>query len=363
MALMQAILFLGHWFIYHTWVSFWPMSPEAAGRLAAAVCVLSVSFVISGVLGFRFSSPVVSFLYTAAATWLGFLNFFFWGACLCWAADYGLALAWPGHDGAVRQFLAGTIFGLAILISVCGLVNARIIRRRRVTVELRNLPESWRGRTALLISDMHLGHVKGAGFARRVAGVARQMKPDVIFIAGDLFDGARCDAFRMTAPLAQLKPPLGVYFAGGNHEDFGDAEHYMAALISGGIRVLHNERVDVDGLQVIGVSYADSTLPLHLRTFLEALHLKDGPASILLNHVPHRLPIAERAGVSLQLSGHTHGGQIFPFTWVTRRAFGRYTRGLQRYGKLQVLTSTGVGTWGPPMRVETASEMVLITFA
>ncbi len=86
--------------------------------------------------------------------------------------------------------------------------------------------------------------------------------------------------------------------------------------------------------------------------------------SILLNHVPNRLPLAEHAGVSLQLSGHTHGGgQMFPFNLITRRAFGKFTYGLQRFGELQVYTSSGAGTWGPPMRVGTHSEIVLLTFA
>jgi hypothetical protein len=125
---------------------------------------------------------------------------------------------------------------------------------------------------------------------------------------------------------------------------------------------LHNERVLVDGLQVVGVSYADSSYPAHLRAFLESLHLDGGPASVLLNHVPHRLPIVEQTGVSLQLSGHTHGGQIFPFTLFARWAYGEFTYGLQRFGRLQVLTSSGAGTWGPPMRVGTHAEVVLMTF-
>ncbi len=84
---------------------------------------------------------------------------------------------------------------------------------------------------------------------------------------------------------------------------------------------------------------------------------------MLLNHVPHRLPIVEQAGINLQVSGHTHGGKLFPFTLFKRWVYGKFTYGLQRFGKLQVLTSSGVGTWGPPMRVGTAPEVVLITFA
>ena len=86
------------------------------------------------------------------------------------------------------------------------------------------------------------------------------------------------------------------------------------------------------------------------------------PLRILLNHVPNRLPIVEEAGVSLQLSGHTHGGQLFPFTWLIRRIFGKFTHGLHSFGGLQVLTSYGAGTWGPPMRVGTRPELVLLTF-
>ena len=107
-------------------------------------------------------------------------------------------------------------------------------------------------------------------------------------------------------------------------------------------------------------------LPLHplaLRTFLEGLRLKKGPPSILLNHVPSQLTLAEHAGVSLQLSGHTHGGGQFSFSFITRRAFGKFTYGLQSFGEMQVYTSSGAGTWGPPMRVGTHSEIVLLTFA
>jgi hypothetical protein len=232
-----------------------------------------------------------------------------------------------------------------------------------LTVTLPNLPPSWKGRAALLVTDIHLGNINAAGFSRRIAEIARRLDPAVIFLAGDLYDGSKADPNRIAAPLFEMAPPFGVFFCGGNHEDFGDPADYMATLTRGGIRVLHNERVVIDGLQVVGVSYADSTYPAQLRTFLESLQLPGGTASVLLNHVPHRLPIVEQAGINLQLSGHTHGGQLFPFTLFTRWVYGKFTYGLQSFGKLQVLTSSGVGTWGPPMRVGTAPEVVLITFA
>ncbi len=366
-AFLQVFLFCSHWFLYHTLVAFWPsflpLSAEGSSYLGGALYALSASFIVAALLGFRFSNGFVAFLYKFAASWLGIFNFFFWAACLCWIADFLAQVIGRETAHSARPWIGTVLFGAAILISLYGFINARLIQERRVTVTLPNLPESWKGRTALLVSDLHLGNINAVGFSRRIAAIARRLDPSIIFIAGDLYDGSKADPARIAAPLFALRPQFGTFFCGGNHEDFGDAAEYSTAIARGGIRVLHNERVDVDGLQVIGVSYADATYPTHLRAFLEPLHLGIGPASILLNHVPHRLPIVEQAGVSLQLSGHTHGGQIFPFTFIVRRVYGKFSYGLQRFGKLQVLTSSGAGTWGPPMRVGTQPEVVLITFA
>ena len=365
-AFLQVFLFCSHWFLYHTLVAFWPAFLPLALRgdlyLRVGLFVLSTSFILASMLSFRYANGFVSLVYTAASVWLGILNFLFWAACLCWPAALLVRMARP-EAVAPRPWIGTALFGAAIFVTIYGFINARLIRQRRVTVTLPNLPACWKGRTALLMTDLHLGNINSAGFAKRIASIARRLDPAIIFFAGDLYDGSKADPTRIAAPLFELSPPLGMYFCGGNHEDFGDARAYTVALRRGGIRVLHNDREVVDGLQVIGVSYADSTYPAHLRAFLEPLHLSDGPASILLNHVPHRLPIVEQTGVGLQLSGHTHGGQFFPFTLIVRRMFGKFTYGLQRFGSLQVLTSSGAGTWGPPMRVGTHPEVVLITFA
>ncbi|HEY3704806.1 MAG TPA: metallophosphoesterase [Terracidiphilus sp.] len=361
--IMQSILFLGHGLLFVTWKSFWSLDRSVSAPLAAVLLVLSVSFTSASMLGFRYTNAFIAVYYKLAAIWLGCLNFLFWAACLCWPADLFLRLTMPHASLEVRPWIAIILFGIAITVSLCGFVNARLIRERRVTVKLPNLPHSWRGRNAMLVSDLHLGHVNGAGFSRRILKIARRLDPSIIFIAGDLYDGSTVDAERLARPLFEMKPPLGVYFSEGNHEDYGDAAGYCAAVRDGGIRVLRNEVVDVEGVKIIGVPYAESVYPAHFANFLESLQLKPEQPSILINHVPNRLPLVEKAGVSLQLSGHTHGGQVYPFTWFARRAFGRFTFGLQEFGRLQVLTSSGAGTWGPPMRVGTAPEVVLITFA
>ena len=360
---MLGILLLAHSFIYNTWFVFWGSSgPVIDLVLRAALFVLAFSFIAAALLGFRFSNVLVSTLYKIAAVWLGLLNFFFLAAILCWLVWLALwlsplASSLPAH----RPLIAAVLYSLAVAAGIYGLLNARWIRVRHVAVTLPGLPESWRGRTALVLSDLHLGLINGRRFSRRIAAAATRLQPDIIFLPGDIFDGTKADPHKLAAPLLEIAPPFGIYYTTGNHEEFGDAAHYSAAMTGAGVRVLSNELVTVDGLHILGVPFGD-TSPIRLRATLKALSPAHGQASILLNHVPNRLPIVEEAGISLQLSGHTHGGQVFPFTWITRRAFGKFTYGLQVFGALQVYTSSGAGTWGPPMRVGTHPEMVLLTF-
>jgi len=358
--IVQSILLLAHGFVYQTWIAFWG-SPGRPGItiLQVGLAALSLSFVAATLLAHRFSNRAVAFFYRVASVWLGTFNFLFIAACACWAA-YPLTLLSALHVS--RPAIAGTLFGLAILASIYGIINAASIRVKRITVKLPGLPASWRGRVAALVSDTHLGHVKGYRFLARIVAILRQLRADVVFIAGDLFDGTRVDAGRLVAPWKQLSPRFGSYFVTGNHEEFSDPTTYLDAIARSGIRILHNEAVNLDGLQVVGVPYHDAGNADGFRSILENADLDPSRASVLLAHVPRGLPIAEKHGISLQLSGHTHGGQIFPFTWFTSRIFGEYTYGLKKFGDLSVYTSSGAGTWGPPMRVCTQPEIVLIQF-
>ncbi|HST11529.1 MAG TPA: metallophosphoesterase, partial [Terriglobales bacterium] len=186
---------------------------------------------------------------------------------------------------------------------------------------------------------------------------------DIVFLTGDLFDGTAVNAAQAASPWKDFAPPLGAYFVTGNHEEFRDPSDYLDAVRSSGMRVLQNEKVVIDDVQLIGVPDHASVNPDRFRSIFESLAINHDRPSILLSHTPRTLNIPEQAGISLQLSGHTHGGQFFPFTWFTRRIFGKYTYGLQRFGEMLVYTTTGAGTWGPPMRLGTQPEIVLLEFA
>jgi hypothetical protein len=358
-ALVQTILFLEHFFLYKTWT--FSVAQSEAGALWTQIIlgVLSVSFVVASLLAHRYTNPAVRGFYRVAAVWLGLQNFLFPAMLLSWIT-FGLArmagLAPHFHRIVEWLFVAGLAVGLYAV------VNAGWTRITRATVRLPNLPETWRGRTAALISDIHLGHVRNGNFLRRMVGKILREEPDAIFIAGDLYDGTAIDANRAAEPLSQLTAPHGVYFVAGNHEQFGDDSKYLHAVAAAGVRVLSNEKVEVDGLQIVGVPYNNATQKGHLASVLHRLGLDRERASILLLHAPDHPEVAEAAGISLQLSGHTHLGQFIPWSWLARRIYRQFVYGLSRIGRMQVFTSSGAGTWGPPLRLGSNPEIVMLQF-
>ena len=359
-SMIQAVLVLVHVALYETWKFFWGVPDASRGvEIRVALAFLSVSFVLASLIGHQYFNPVVRAFYTLASFWLGLVNFLILAACACWIA-YGLPLLFGLR--LERRMLAEVFLSLGLVASICAIWNAAWIRVVRINVKLPNLPAPWRGRTAALVSDLHLGHIRNAGFLRRIVKKLSQLRPDILFIPGDLYDGMAVDLAQLAEPWEKFRAPLGAYFVTGNHEQFSSPTKYLEAVRECGIRVLDNEKVVVDGLQIVGVHHRDSTREDRFRSVLQHVDLDRDAASILLVHNPIRLRVAAEAGISLQLSGHTHRGQFFPWTAVVSRIYGRYAYGLQRFGDLAVYTSCGAGTWGPPMRLGTNPEIVLIHF-
>ena len=359
-AIIQSVLFLIHLFLYETW-TFSPIGKDTPGAfwIKLALGFLSVSFVAASLLAFRYTNPPLRVFYRAAAVWLGLLTFLFVAAVASWII-FGVARL-VGEDMNFHLTVE-LLFGVAAVTGFCGVFNASWTRITRTTVRLANLPEAWRGRKAALISDLHLGHVRNGMFLRRMVAKIVKEKPDVIFIAGDLYDGTAIDAPRAAEPLNKLVAPRGVFFVAGNHEQFGNDSKYLHAVAAAGVRVLNNEKVEVDGLQILGVPYRHATHDGHLASVLRDARMDQNRASILLTHAPDHPEIAEAAGISLQLSGHTHRGQFIPWTWMVRRIYRQFAYGLSRIGKMQVFTSSGAGTWGPPLRLGSNPEIVLLEF-
>jgi predicted MPP superfamily phosphohydrolase len=238
-----------------------------------------------------------------------------------------------------------------------------------VPVRLPRLPPALDGLTVVQISDLHVGPTIRQREVDRVVAQANALRPDVVAITGDLVDGTVRELGPIVEGLARLRARYGVHFVTGNHEYYSGVDAWLPYLGRLGIRVLRNERVEIGDagarLDLAGVDdwHAGRYGRGHGYDLGRALEGRDPErALVLLAHQPLGVEAGIRAGMGLQLSGHTHGGQIFPFNLAVRAAF-RYVKGLHRLdgGEGSIYVSRGTGYWGPPMRLGVPPEIARIT--
>jgi uncharacterized protein len=236
-------------------------------------------------------------------------------------------------------------------------------RVKRVTVPLAKLPRAASGFRIAVVSDIHLGPVLGRDFARKVVDTVNGTQPDLIAVVGDLVDGSVKDLGPAAAPLAGLRARHGAYFVTGNHEYFSGAGQWVEEVRELGIHPLENARTELPYFDLAGVNDLQGESEGQGPDFARALGDRDEARTcVLLAHQPVQIHEAVRHGVDLQLSGHTHGGQLWPGNLVAAAA-NPTVAGLERYGDTQLYVSRGAGAWGPPTRVDAPSDVTVIELA
>ncbi|MDG9720776.1 metallophosphoesterase [Streptomyces sp. DH24] len=234
---------------------------------------------------------------------------------------------------------------------------------KRVTVPLAKLPRAAHGYRIAVVSDVHLGPVLGRSFAQKVVDTINATQPDLIAVVGDLVDGTVEDLAPAVAPLAQLRARHGAYFVTGNHEYFSGAEAWVEQVRRLGLRPLENARRELAHFDLAGVNDVRGEAEGQGPDYARALGDRDpARACVLLAHQPVQIHEAVEHGVDLQLSGHTHGGQLWPGNLVASAA-NPTLAGLERYGDTQLYVSRGAGAWGPPTRVGAPSDITVIELA
>lgn len=283
-----------------------------------------------------------------------------------------LAAAAAGPADLERRLLLARFFGGAAALGTVGL-GAVALRAglgapkvRKVVVRLARLPAALSGLRIVQITDLHVGPTIKRPFVEQVVRQTNALTPDVIVITGDLVDGTVEQLAHDVAPLAELSARHGVYFVTGNHEYYSGVEPWLAHLPTLGVRVLRNERVTIgEGEASIYLAGVDDWTAHqfgdgHGADLERALEGRDLEREVvLLAHQPKQIFAAAERKVGLVLSGHTHGGQIWPFGLLVRLA-QPYVAGLARHGETQIYVSRGTGFWGPPMRLAAPSELTEI---
>lgn len=284
--------------------------------------------------------------------------------------DAVLLLAWPFGIVQLPQGSALAVVAGAALLMAVGVFNARRTARvREVEVPVPGLPGALDGFTIAQISDIHVGPTIKRPYLQAIVDAVNRLDADAVAVTGDLVDGRVQDLAPDVAPLKQLRSRHGTFFVTGNHEYYSGADEWVAELQRLGVQVLMNEHVVLqhDGARLVMAGVADPSAhhfnPQHRSDPQRALHgaPADAGVRVLLAHQPRSADAAAQAGFDLQLSGHTHGGQYWPWNLFVRLQ-QPYTAGLHRLRQLWVYTSRGTGYWGPPVRFGAPSEITRLRF-
>jgi predicted MPP superfamily phosphohydrolase len=286
--------------------------------------------------------------------------------------DIALGVAWAIGANAMQATLhypgALAVPILAALATIVGYANARMRARiRRIDVPIAGLPAALHGFSIVQITDLHVGASIKRGFLERVVDAANRLGADMIAITGDLADGSVRELASHTEPLSRLTARHGTFFVTGNHEYYSGVHDWVDEMRRLGLAVLMNEHVVLvhEGTAVVVAGVTDFSagyfVPSHRSDPAAALIGApiDAGVRLLLAHQPRSAFAAAPAGYHLQLSGHTHGGQIFPWKYLVRLQ-QPFTAGLHRVGSLWVYISRGTGYWGPPKRLGAPSEITYV---
>ncbi len=345
LVIILAILGAAHVYIWWQLVAALPSPWRYAGAIVMAL--LAPALPAASMLARRMSRARARPYLLVGYLWFGLATYLLLGAAV------GQVASALGMDPRIAAAIGA---GGALATVVHGLVHvARGPRVRRVEVPLVGLPVA--SYTVVQLTDVHIGPLLGRAFAERVVAQVNALAPDLIVITGDFVDGRLAELRSEIEPFRGLRARDGVFSVTGNHEYYWNVEPWLEHIRSLGISVLRNEHVTIAGTLVLAgtddvsaeedvaraVAGRDPALPL-----------------VLLAHHPRTISRAVAAGVDLQLSGHTHGGQLLPLGWLSR-LFDPQISGLARFRATWLYVSEGTGYWGPPMRVGTTQEITALT--
>lgn len=372
-------LMLGiHYAVFRSFVYFFGIvRPGPRIVLYAAMVVLGVSFFTAfSLIHWRENTWTIAY-YKFAATWTGFVIH-----CLAAVAAGWLLLGAARLAGSAvsAKAVGAAVMAIAVAGTYYGMWAAFHPVVRQVTVAVKTLPGAWQNSTIVHLSDLHLGHVYKSGFASRVAEQVNRLAPDLVLVTGDLLDGMGGPHEENLEAFDGLRARHGVFFVTGNHEHYVGIDRALGMIRKSSMQVLDNRAVTIDGLEIVGVSYPGIDAVSDIDNF--SPEKIPGTVRIALFHTPTEMGIRagsmeerhfanywmpattfdmnRKLGADLQLSGHTHHGQVFPVNLLTRILYRGYDYGLEKAGGFYLYTTAGTGSWGPPMRTTGRPEIVTI---
>lgn len=369
-SVLLSVIAGGHLYLIRRLVTEPALPPAIAGLLTAFIGVAGATLVLAPVGERLLPRGAAQVIAWPASVWMG-LAFYLLILLLLSDITWLLLGAAVADDGGTMVHAArGRALGVTLLALTVGGLGLRSTRRgpiiKRVDLSVKRWPQALNGFRIVQISDIHISTTVGRDFARSLVERVNALSPDLIAVTGDLVDGDVRRIGDEVAPFADLRATHGAFFVTGNHDHYSGANAWVKRVEELGLRPLRNRRVTVDrdgaAFDLAGVEdhHAHLVSGGDGEDVAEALRGRDPErAVILLAHDPATFPEAVRHGVDVQLSGHTHGGQIWPFKYFVRLATP-YVAGHYRSGESQLYVSRGTGFWGPPMRFLAPAEITEI---
>ena len=308
---------------------------------------LAISYFLS-TLGVRTTSlAIADWFYFITASWLGFIFLAFSAVGVYWIVRL--------VSGTDSQLLLATLLILSIMLGIYALIQGGNLTAKTYTIPIRGISEPVR---VVHLSDIHVGTVHQEKYLNRIVEMTNSLKPDLVLVTGDLFDGSAPIHGEILKPLDNFNAPA--YFSNGNHEQYEGLDKVRETLKPLKLQLLENEVVRTGRIEIIGINDSRS-LPkgTTLGTVLDTLPRTENVPRIVMYHSPVHWREARDRGVDLMLSGHTHNGQIFPFTWLVK-IFYPYIKGVYEKDGMYLHVSPGTGTWGPPMRLGSENQVTLL---
>jgi uncharacterized protein len=348
-SLMLTILFLSHYYIYNRVLKVFDINKLL---LALTLGILTISFILISIIERYMCNSLTKFFYFVSSSWLGVLFFLLIGVLLIDLIFFIFKLFEINLD---YKALGISMMIIILIITAYSLYNAKQVRVTQISIEAADIKDNLK---IIQISDLHIGALNNKEYLEKVVRLSNSLNPDLVLITGDLLDGSGRITNAELEMLKLLKTKEGVYFVTGNHETYFNQNEMLELIKSQNITILRNEKVDVAGIQLIGIDYPNNEFSKN-NEVLKNISLETDKFSILMYHSPTGLQDAVDKGIRLQLSGHAHNGQIFPIQLIEKLIY-KYVSGLHHIKNTYFYISQGAGTWGPPMRFGSYSEIVEI---
>lgn len=324
--------------------------------LMSLAVIFPLAFILTMIYSTKHYSAINSFINTVSSIWLGLMCYVFIASLLIFILI--ILKNFGGLEIPIKSI------SFVLLLIVFGFISYGLLNTENIRVVKWNVKQealsAWKGKKIIIFSDIHIGNLNDKQFVEKIVKKIKSENPDITFNLGDLIDGPSFPYQDWLSPLSEINSPLGDYYVEGNHEKYNQQYEVFKSQFPKGVTDLTNKKIILNETQIIGLDYVQGETKEELTNKLLSLDYDPNIPSIVLLHDPKGVDVLSRSNVSLVMSGHTHKGQFFPFTFLVKKIYKELTYGVnQQKNTISVITN-GIGTSVIPIRIGTKPEIVIL---